>query len=194
MHRRPAERVRPPAKLEEIYMASLHRPFLPVGWLGLIVLVVMGGCAPSRPNRVESGELEMRVDAAASYDIVGRFHLVGAEPGAPTRDIGFTTAPSRRRVQVPAGAYVLTLEAGATLVCRGDHDVLDGSAAPSVRLVSIAPQPISIAPGEVTTARIGFGSAPIASSGAVRLANAPTPLDPCGQADTAQGERVLSRR
>jgi hypothetical protein len=184
----------PTAKLEEIYMASLHRPSLSVGWLGLIALAVMGGCAPAPPNPAEPGELEMRVEAAASYGVVGRFHLVGVEPGAPSRDIGFDAATSRLRTQVPPGAYVLTLEAGATLVCRGDEDVLGGSTAPPVRFVSISPQILSIASGEVTTARIGFGSAPIASSGTVRVAKVPMPRDPCGEVASAPGEQALSRR
>jgi hypothetical protein len=175
-------------------MTSLHRPSLFVGWLGLIAVAVLGGCAPSRPNPAEPGELEMQVGAGASYGVVGRFHLVGVELGAPSRVIGFDAATSRRRVQVPPGAYVLTLEAGATLACRGDHDGLGDSAAPPARLVSIWPQPISIAAGEVTTARIGLGPAPVASPHTIGPAKGLMPRDPCEEPATAEGGQVLSRR
>lgn len=137
----------------------------------------------------------MRVEAAASYGVVGRFHLVGVEPGAPGRDIGFDATTSSLRVQVPPGAYVLTLEAGATLACHADGDGRDGWVA-SGRQVSIWPQPVWIASGEVTTARIAFGPAPVASSGPVERANVPVPRDPCGgeRAPGAGNEQVLSRR
>lgn len=176
-------------------MASLHRPSLSPRWLAVILLAVMAGCASPRQSPAEPGELELHVEDGASYGVVGRFLLVGVEPGAGRRELRFDASTSRQRMQVPPGAYVLTLEAGATLACHAAAGEPTHPTAPSTRLVSSWPQPISIAPGAVTTARVGFGPAPVAGAGGLWRPNAALPPDPCGEAGSVERpEQVLSRR
>ncbi|HTV20714.1 MAG TPA: hypothetical protein VMG12_18650 [Polyangiaceae bacterium] len=149
-------------------------------WFGLSavasVLALAGCAAPAQPER--AGELELQLDPAASYSLVGRFHVNAIEPWSPSRDIDFDAATSSARLALPTGRFTLTLAAGARLVCAGDDTApfVDGSTVP--RLVSAPPQFISVAPGELTSARIAFG-APLAPNDATHVDFAEAP-DPCG--------------
>jgi hypothetical protein len=173
-------------------MASLHRSH--VGWLGLVLaaLSAVSGCAEPARGSARPGELELRVEPGAAYGVIGRFHLIGAEPGAAGRDIDFDAATPTQRVALDPGAYVLTLHAGARLVCREANGVHRGDALESQRLVSAWPQRINIAPGGLTTARIGFGAAPAPTS--VAPAAAPV-ADPCVSSALVEGaqQALLSR-
>jgi hypothetical protein len=175
-------------------MASLHR-FL-VGCLGLgFALTSLGACAEPAPSSARPGELELWAPSGASYAVVGRFHLAGVEPGVPRRELDFDTATSSVRVALPPGAYVLTLHAGARLVCRGEDGAPRTGEMATQRLVSTWPQRIAITPGELTTARIGFGSAPAPSRSPVVLSEAPVPVDPCASliADEGVEQALLTR-
>jgi hypothetical protein len=160
-------------------MESLHR--VSVGWfgLGLAALGLLGGCARPAAVAARPGELEMQVDSEASYAVVGRFHLVGAELGTRDHEIDFDAASSSVRLPLEPGAYVLTLHAGARLVCRGDDGTPRADTPEVERLVSSWPQRISIAPGELTTAKIGFGSAPALPSRGLGPSGDAAPVDPC---------------
>jgi hypothetical protein len=160
-------------------MESLHR--VSVGWfgLGLAALGLLAGCARPAASSARPGELELRIASDAAYAVVGRFHLVAVEPGFRDREVDIDAATSSVRMPLASGAYVLTLGAGARLVCPGDHGALPDGVTAVERLVSSWPQRISIAPGELTTARLSFG-APLPARGIGAVGDA-TPVDPCAE-------------
>lgn len=133
--------------------------------------LVASGCATPAPA-ASSGQLELRLDSEASYALVGRFRVNSIDPWSPSRDIDFDAATSRARIELPPGTFALALGAGARLVCVGDDAAPSGETAAGVRLVSASPRVITIAPGGLTRARIGFGAAP---------GHAADPGDPCGE-------------
>jgi hypothetical protein len=157
----------------------LHRSF-GIGLLGAALALVASGCAEP-VEAARPGELELVVDPLASYAMVGRFQVNAIEPWSPSRDIDFDTSISSARLELPAGSFTLALGAGARLVCAGEDDDLSApSAVP--RLVSAPPRVISIAPGQVTKARISFGGTPPRSPEMAQgSASAPAEVfDPCG--------------
>jgi hypothetical protein len=175
-------------------MGSLHR--VSVGWfgLGLAVLAVLGGCARPAPSTARAGELEMRIGSDTPYALIGRFHLISVEPGARDHEIDFDATSSSVRLPLEPGAYVLTLHAGARLVCHGDDGTPRTDAIAAEPLVSSWPQRIAIAPGELTTARIGFGSArALPSRGHGPLGDA-TPVDPCAKPTLEDSAQALLAR
>jgi hypothetical protein len=157
-------------------MAIRHQRSVGFGLSSALCAVVLAACAaPAEP--VRPGALELRVDPQASYGLIGRFHVNAIDPYRPSRDVDFDAATSRARIELPPGTFALSLAAGARLVCAGEPAEPLGAAIP--RLVSASPQVISIAPGELTTARISFGASP--ASGAALGANSPADApDPCG--------------
>jgi hypothetical protein len=157
-------------------MAICHQQSVGFGLSSALCAFVLAACAaPAEP--VRPGALELRVEPEASYALIGRFHVNAIDPYSPSRDVDFDAATSRARIELPAGTFALLLGAGARLVCAGEQPEPLGAAVP--RLVSASPQVISIAAGELTTARISFGASPASGEalGANSLADAP---DPCG--------------
>jgi hypothetical protein len=169
-----------------------------VGWFGIgLAALLLGGCA-RKPSGVERpGELELEVEPGASYGVVGRFRVVSVEPAGTGREVDFGADTTTARLPLAPGAYVLTLHAGARIVCREDdataHAEPSAHEAIAERLVSSWPRRISIESGEVTMARINFG-APPAPHG-VELADAPVPRDPCATfgLDGGTEQALLSR-
>jgi hypothetical protein len=161
-------------------MAIRHQRSVGFGLSSALCAFVLAACAaPVEP--VRAGALELRIEPEASYGLVGRFHVNAIDPWSPSRDVDFDATASRARVELPAGTFALTLAAGARLVCAGEEPLAAPAAIP--RLVSASPQVISIAPGELTTARIRFGAAPAHGDAAAEAAGGPAePPDPCGSA------------
>ncbi|HWO09131.1 MAG TPA: hypothetical protein VNN80_06615 [Polyangiaceae bacterium] len=159
---------------------------------GLSFVLSLGlGCAkPS--DLAEPGEVELVVEPGSMpYRLVGRFHLIGLDAAAMDGDVVFDGASSRQSVPLPAGRYMLTLHAGASVVCGDESlDVVGGlnDAEPpaAARLVSTSPQLIALEPGERVTAHIALGEAPQAYA----MASGGAGSDPCAWA----GDGALSRR
>jgi len=159
-------------------MAIRHQRSVWFGLSSAICAFVLAACgAPAEP--VRPGALELRIEPEASYALVGRFHVNAIDPYSPSRDVDFDAATSRARIELPAGTFALLLGAGARLVCAGEQPEMLGAPSAVPRLVSASPQVISIAAGELTTARISFGASPASGEpvGASSPAEAP---DPCG--------------
>lgn len=159
-------------------MAIRHQRSVGFGLSSAVCALVLAACAaPVKP--VVPGALELRIEPEASYALVGRFHVNAIDPYSPSRDVDFDVATSRARIELPAGTFALMLGAGARLVCAGEEPLAAGAAVP--RLVSASPQVISIAAGELTTARISFGAPPAGRSAAPAGDDGPAdPPDPCG--------------
>jgi hypothetical protein len=160
-------------------MAIRHQRSVGFGVSGAVCALALAACAaPVAPAR--AGALELRIEPEASYALIGRFHVNAIDPYSPSRDVDFDAATSRARVELPAGTFALTLGAGARLVCAGEEP-LAVAAAGVPRLVSASPQVISVAPGELTTARIRFGAAPVRGEEAAPGTSGPLDApDPCG--------------
>jgi hypothetical protein len=177
-------------------MESLHR--VSSVWFGLGVAalgLLAAGCAQPSATALRPGELEMRVESG-SYAVIGRFHLAGVGPGMPVHELDFDASTSSVRVPLAPGAYVLTLHPGARLDCREGGGVPGAETAASERRVSAWPQRIAISPGELTKARIGFGSAPTLSPrGVAHLGRELTALDPCANpaVDTGLVQAMMTR-
>jgi hypothetical protein len=162
-------------------MAVRHQWSVGFGLTSVACALALLGCAaPAAPAR--PGELQLRVDPEASYAVVGRFHVNAIEPWSPSRDVDFDTATSQARIELPPGTYALALGAGARLVCAGEDPEPFAEPSTVPRLVSASPQVISIAPGEITTARIRFGASPQARVEAAvdGETNPADSSDPCG--------------
>jgi hypothetical protein len=150
-------------------------------------LALFGCEAPTEPARV--GRLELRLEPEPSYTLIGRFHVNAIEPWSPSRDIDFDSTTSHARIDLPPGIFSLELAAGARLVCAGEDPASFAPSSAAARLVSALPRVLTIAPGELTTARISFGAAPTSRGEAPLEAEGEEPTaarhsagasDPCG--------------
>jgi hypothetical protein len=168
-------------------MAIGHQRWVGFGLASAACALFLFGCeSPAEP--AGAGRLELRLEPGTSYTLFGRFHVNAIEPWSPSRDIDFDAATSHALIDLPPGIFSLALGAGARLLCAGE-DPAPFAPFSAARLVSAPPRVITIAPGELTTARIGFGAAPTlrgearleaAGDGPAVASQSAPAYDPCG--------------